>query len=81
MDKNGIIGAMIIDSDGLCLTCKSYSIYIYIYLSYILYNYSALIEAAIKLLQLYITSRYSFSSIHRSTFFLSAKMLHCCTIS
>jgi predicted regulator of Ras-like GTPase activity (Roadblock/LC7/MglB family) len=22
MDKNGVIGAMIIDSDGLCLACK-----------------------------------------------------------
>ena len=22
MDKNGVIGSMIIDSDGLCLACK-----------------------------------------------------------
>lgn len=24
MDTNGVIGAMIIDSDGLCLACKIY---------------------------------------------------------
>ena len=29
METNGVIGAMIIDSDGLCLSCK----YIYIHTS------------------------------------------------